>query len=106
MESDVRLTNDWIYRRFFLSNIRSAPRLFCCNTSDGFTFGQINLDNDELVCEPVDINHLGFQIDHLCWLSNTVYRPSRKQIQIGFTTCNRNQQTSLIYNNENGIKVN
>jgi hypothetical protein len=42
MESDVK--NNWIYRRFFLSNIRSASRLFCCNTSDGFTFGQINLD--------------------------------------------------------------
>jgi hypothetical protein len=44
MESDVTLTNTWVYRRFFLSNIRSAPRLFCCNTSDGFTFGQINFD--------------------------------------------------------------
>ncbi len=44
MESDVTLTNDWVYRRFFLSNIRSAPRLFCCNTPNGFTFGQINLD--------------------------------------------------------------
>ena len=44
MESDVTQTNDWVYRRFFLSNIRSAPRLFCCNTPNGFTFGQINLD--------------------------------------------------------------
>ncbi len=81
MESDETLTNDWIYRRFFLSNIPSAPRLFCCNTSDGFTFGQINIDNDELVCESVDINHFGFQINHLCWFPNTIYRPSRKQIQ-------------------------
>lgn len=44
MESDVTLTDDWVYRRFFLSNLRSAPRLFCCNTADGFTFGQLNLD--------------------------------------------------------------
>jgi hypothetical protein len=49
MESDVTLTNDWVYRRFFLSNIGSAPRLFCCNTPNGFTFGQINLDvSDDL----------------------------------------------------------
>jgi len=81
MESDVTLTNDWIYRRFFLSNIPSAPRLFCCNTSNGFTFGQINLDNDELICESVEENHSGFQINHLCWLPNTIYRPSRKQIK-------------------------
>ncbi|CAF3534953.1 unnamed protein product [Rotaria socialis] len=108
MKSDVAVTNDWVYRRFFLSNIDSAPRLFCFNTSDGFTFGQINLDNDELVCESVDTNHFGFQINHLCWLSNTVYRPSRKQIKIGLTTLptlNRRQQASLIYQNENKDSV-
>lgn len=44
MESDVSLAQNWRSRRFFLSNIRSAPRLFCCNTSNGFTFGEINLD--------------------------------------------------------------
>ena len=100
MESD-----NWIYRRFFLSNIPTAPRLFCCNTSDGFTFGQIYFDNDQLNCEPVDSNHSGFQINHLCWFPNTVCRPSRKQISIGFTTLNRNPQATLIYKNENDIKV-
>ena len=44
MESDVKLTNNWVYRQFFLSNIHSAPSLFCYNASDGFTFGQITFD--------------------------------------------------------------
>lgn len=81
MESDVTVRNDWVYRRFFLSNIPSAPRLFCCNTSDGFTFGEINFDHDEFICQSTNINHIGFQINHLSWLSDTIYRPSRKQIK-------------------------
>ena len=44
MEPDVGLSNDWVHRRFFLSTIPSAPGLFCCNTCDGFTIGQLNLD--------------------------------------------------------------
>ncbi|CAF0947571.1 unnamed protein product [Adineta ricciae] len=103
MESDVTVTNAWVHRRFFLSNLRSASRLFCCNTSDGFTFGQINLDNDELICEPVDTNHFGFQINHLCWLPYTTHRPSQKEIKVGLTTlptANRTEQMSAVYHTE------
>ena len=81
MESDVISTKNWIYRRFFLSTIPSASRLFCCNTFDGFTFGQIEFDNDDqLICQSVDISHLTWQINQLSWLPNTIFRPSRKQI--------------------------
>ena len=53
MEPDATLSNDWVHRRFFLSNIRSAPRLFCCNTFDGFTIGQLNLDVSSISSHPV-----------------------------------------------------
>ena len=81
MESDVVLTTNLIYRRFFLSTNPFASRLFCCNTFDGFTFGQIEFDDDDqLICQSVNIQQIGFQINQLSWLPNTIFRPSRKQI--------------------------
>lgn len=103
-ETTVRRSN-WIYRRFFLSNLPLASKLFCFNHSNGFTFGEIELFNDELQCQIIETNQSGLQINHLCWLPNTICRPSKKQISVGLTTLpteNQNEQTTtLIYNNQN-----
>lgn len=103
MSSDVILTTNWISRRFFLSTNPSASRLFCCNTVDGFTFGQIDFnDDDQLICQSVNIQQSGFQINQLSWLSNTIFRPSRKQISYVFFSIDSNtfdylELLSLLY---------
>jgi len=97
----VRRTN-WIYRRFFLSNLPLAPNLVCLNCSNGFAFGEIEFVNDEIQCQIIETHQSDLQINHLCWLSNTVCRPSKKQISVGLTTL-PNEQTTLIYNNGNRI---
>ena len=79
----VRRTN-WIYRRFFLSNLPLAPNLVCLNCSNGFAFGEIEFVNDEIQCQIIETHQSDLQINHLCWLSNTVCRPSKKQISYVF----------------------
>ncbi|CAF0753394.1 unnamed protein product [Didymodactylos carnosus] len=102
MSSDVKIQK-WIDRRFFLSTNEAASRLFCFNTSDGFMFGNIFLDNDNTFsCEEVETNHFGYNLSQICWLSNTVYRPSQKYISF-ISMPNTNGQSSVIFNsNTNG----